>query len=226
MASSGSPFPTQAALARATGQSEANISRWLSGSATPTLKKLEPILMKLGVRLILPGENGASAALHFQEPQPESCVAEFPFRSVPLMGEVGSGGSGLERAEKTSQWLPAPDRNATPGELWAMRASAQDHSMLPTIRPGDVVLIDRALVQEPCEEDIYLVKQPPGEGGGYLLKRVCLKRLRKETVVILYSDNAKAGYSPIIYDLSEYPQKALADVIMGRATHIWSDIRG
>ena len=52
-AASGNPYANQAQLARATGESEANISRWLNGSATPTLRKLEPVLMALGVRLIL-----------------------------------------------------------------------------------------------------------------------------------------------------------------------------
>ncbi|MDO5484635.1 MAG: KpsF/GutQ family sugar-phosphate isomerase [Desulfovibrionaceae bacterium] len=54
---SGRPFSNQAQLARATGLSEGNISRWLSGASTPTLRKLEPILMTLGVRFALPEEQ-------------------------------------------------------------------------------------------------------------------------------------------------------------------------
>ncbi len=51
---SGRPYASQAQLARATGESEANISRWLSGAATPTLRRLEPVLMTLGVRFAVP----------------------------------------------------------------------------------------------------------------------------------------------------------------------------
>jgi len=36
----GRPFANQAQLARASGESEANISRWLSGASTPTLRRL------------------------------------------------------------------------------------------------------------------------------------------------------------------------------------------
>ncbi len=57
---SGHPFRTQAELARATGESEANISRWLSGAATPTLRRLEPVLMTLGVRFTIPEEKAKS----------------------------------------------------------------------------------------------------------------------------------------------------------------------
>ena len=57
---SGKPFTNQAQLARATGESEANISRWLSGASTPTLRRLEPVLMTLGVRFTLPGERTAA----------------------------------------------------------------------------------------------------------------------------------------------------------------------
>lgn len=53
-AASGKPFANQTQLARATGESEANISRWLSGNATPTLRKLEPVLSSLGVRFVMP----------------------------------------------------------------------------------------------------------------------------------------------------------------------------
>ena len=55
-ATSGNPFSSRAELARATGESEANLSRWLSGAAKPSLRKLEPILMALGVRFTLPGD--------------------------------------------------------------------------------------------------------------------------------------------------------------------------
>ena len=57
---SGRPFSNQAQLARASGESEANISRWLSGASTPTLRRLEPVLMALGVRFTLPGERTAA----------------------------------------------------------------------------------------------------------------------------------------------------------------------
>ncbi len=56
-AASGHPYANQAQLARATGVSEANISRWLSGKARPNLHKLEPVLNTLGVRLVAPEER-------------------------------------------------------------------------------------------------------------------------------------------------------------------------
>lgn len=53
-AASGKPFANQAQLARATGESEANISRWLNGPATPNLRKLESVLSSLGMPFVLP----------------------------------------------------------------------------------------------------------------------------------------------------------------------------
>lgn len=50
---SGFPFRNQAELARASGVSEANISRWLSGKSRPTLSTLEPVLELLEARLVV-----------------------------------------------------------------------------------------------------------------------------------------------------------------------------
>ena len=61
---SGHPFTNQAQLARASGESEANISRWLSGASTPTLRRLEPVLTALGVRFTMPGEVANCLHIH------------------------------------------------------------------------------------------------------------------------------------------------------------------
>ncbi len=67
---SGAPYSSQAQLARATGVSEANISRWLNGAATPTLCKLEPVLKTLGVRFALPDEHPLPAPIFGKEGVP------------------------------------------------------------------------------------------------------------------------------------------------------------
>lgn len=223
MASSGHPFPSQAALARAMGESEANISRWLSGASTPTLKKLEPILIRLGVRFSLPSEE-TPPPLVIHMPAPSvSDDAPPAYIAVQLLGETGTP---FPPSQDAPEWLLIRACDASPHTV-ALRVGAQDRSMLPTLHPGDVVLIDRCGAAEPTSKDICLVQEPPAEGatGGWLLRRVSLKQQRRETLLVFTADNMAEDFPPAVYALSQYPDKTIAAAIQGKVTHIWVDLR-
>lgn len=221
-AASGSPYASQAELARATGESEANISRWLSGATTPTLRKLEPVLMALGARLTLPSDGPLAVppvvVRHAASARP---LDDEAFTAVPIVGEVGAGHGVLPLEVPPEEWVVVRTAEAAPA-MWAVRVGRGERSMLPRIRPGDVVLVDTTCMERLRDEDVYLVQEPPAEGSGYLLKRVCLEREHGRDLVVFYSDNAGEGYRPLFYDLALYPEQRLADAVKGRVTHVWS----
>ncbi|MBQ3059448.1 MAG: helix-turn-helix domain-containing protein, partial [Desulfovibrio sp.] len=128
---SGFPFKTQAELSRASGESEANISRWLSGASTPTLRRLEPVLMALGVRFALPDEDTR------------------PLRQT----EVHAAKSMLNRVDS---WKILKDK-ANLRQTIMLRMPIQDLSMQPTINPGDIVMIDTTL-KSPKEKTVCLIE--------------------------------------------------------------------
>lgn len=225
-ASSGFPYHTQAALARATGESEANISRWLNGSATPTLKRLEPILTLLGVRLQLPTDEPKEATLMISQAGAGQTtgLAQESFMAIPLVGEVGAGGGIVPQEYAPPEWFVAPQDSATRA-MWAMRVAGIERSMLPTIYPKDVVIIDKNTITTPKSEHIYLVQEPPCVGSSYLLKRVKLATIGKNPVIIFYSDNTHEGYAPIVYELSQYPDSSITFAIKGTVVKIWADLQ-
>lgn len=215
---SGSPYVNQAQLARATGESEANISRWLSGASTPTLRKLEPILMALGARLVLPEDEEVAqrpVVMQFCYGKNERFVTRAEYTAVPVLGEVGAGNGMLPLEQEPENWIVIESGQASKSTI-ALKVGWNERSMLPHICPGDVVVVDMAKDIAMSEQHVYLVQEPPCEGSGYLLKRVQIKKDDSRTLVVFYSDNAAEGYAPLIYDLSLYTDGNIANAVRGR----------
>jgi len=113
-ATSGSPFASRADLARATGVSQANLSRWLSGVATPTLRTLEPILNALGVRF-------AVGASHWRVDLPHA-------RKLPLDRDAI-----IREWYRQQLWLSCDDRVTILGHPWYIGEGLwyDDFSVIP-----------------------------------------------------------------------------------------------
>ena len=173
---SGFPFKTQAELSRASGESEANISRWLSGASTPTLRRLEPVLMALGVRFALPDEDTR------------------PLRQT----EVHAAKSMLNRVDS---WKILKDK-ANLRQTIMLRMPIQDLSMQPTINPGDIVMIDTTL-KSPKEKTVCLVEHTDEDNKtAYSFRRVLMARYHTPWTVIFCADNISAGYEPLLLDMN------------------------
>ncbi len=228
----GVPFSSRAELARAANVSEANLSRWLSGASTPTLKKLEPVLAALGAKLILPDENGTYATmpdvrLVLQDQYAPQGGAKSPVENdyvlVPLVGEVGGGSGLLPQRKEPEFWLPLP-RNLVGPEMWIVRMGKGDRSMLPRVYPGDLVVIDRRRIGDVKPENIYLVQSPLSEGGGFALRRAKEVLVHNKSMLLFYADNAPEGYQPQIFDLNLYPGGNVREAIKGRVVQIISNV--
>ncbi|MBQ3060241.1 MAG: helix-turn-helix domain-containing protein [Desulfovibrio sp.] len=189
---SGRPFANQAQLARASGESEANISRWLSGASTPTLRRLEPVLMALGVRFAMPGE--VAPALPGRRRPHDIDIRPDHWRI-------------LDRAD------PLPD-------ILALEVQADDRSMQPTLCPGDMVLVDTRRTAPLHEGQIYLVREPDKVKGACMFRRLSLPRGHRFSLMVLSPDNPAGGYTPIVkhVTLSERPEGFILGLVVKSIT--------
>ncbi len=228
----GLPFTSRADLARAADVSEANLSRWLSGASTPTLKKLEPVLAALGAKLVLPDENGTYSTVpdirlsltgNGQPATDERIPLENDYILVPLVGEVGCGSILPSPHKDPELWIPLP-RTLVGPDMWVMRVCKGDQSMLPRIRPGDLAVVDRRRIGDIKPENIYLVQQPPSEGNGINLRRAHEMSVHGKPMIMFYADNAVEGYPPRMFDLVQYPNASLREAIKGRVVMLLSNI--
>ena len=191
----GRPFSNQAQLARASGESEANISRWLSGASTPTLRRLEPVLMALGVRFTMPGEKAPTMAVHKR--QPDLDIQPDHWRI-------------LDKA------APLPD-------MLALEIRTDDLSMYPTLTPGDVVLVDTR--PAPLRDgQIYLVREPDKARGACMFRRLSMPRGHRYGLMILSPDNLAGGYKPTIkhVTMNERPENFILGLVTKSITTIAS----
>lgn len=218
-AASGKPYANQAELARAVNVSEANISRWLSGAATPTLKILDPVLQVLGVRLVLPSE------LDHQSSTDLIVSGSVDSRKYPLVPLKGSAGMSPipDDDNSSTEWIPVPGgRQEMMQNISAWRVS--ERGMLPLLTPGDIVLVEEGPVGRLRSNEIYLVQEPPSYGGRILFRRASKTPLGEPPAVFFYADNVQEGFTAIIYSLRLYPNSDIRQAVLGRAVRLWADL--
>ncbi len=146
------------------------------------------------------------------------------YEHLPLVGWAAAGEPRLDAADGTQRYAfsrstlqkwcrgKSPDKD----RLCLVRVTKGHHgeSMLPTIRPGAVIVVDRGPRGEGLSsvEDgkIYLVR-PPGDEGGLAVKRV----FKERRTIILSSDNRDVR--PFTVDMKG---RSLKDVLVGRVVWI------
>ncbi len=193
-AASGRPYASQAQLARAVGESEANISRWLSGASTPTLRKLEPVLMALGVRFTLPeARNGA------------------PSLPPAAAWETAAATAATRQAAATGNRLPP---------FIQVDIAENDRSMEPTLTPGDRITVDTRQQFAEAEDQIYLVRLFSDNTYTYYFRRIHIQQKAHEKIYVFYADNAKYGYYPMIYTSDQFKLNPVVGVAVAKTSSI------
>lgn len=177
-------------------------------------------LARLGINAnwVLTGEGAMLQAERSPQAAPEHMIQEVgeEYALVPLYDVRAAAGHGaaVEEEQVTDslafkrQWIHQ-ELHANPADLYLIYVDGE--SMEPTLRPGDVILVDRRSAQAVPRDGIYVLRMD----DSLLVKR--LQRLPGRKVKVT-SDNP--AYEP--FDLAlEAPGEDLA--IIGRV--VWSGRR-
>lgn len=177
-------------------------------------------LARLGINAnwVLTGEGAMLQAERSPQAAPEHMIQEVgeEYALVPLYDVRAAAGHGavVEEEQVTDslafkrQWIHQ-ELHANPADLYLIYVDGE--SMEPTLRPGDVILVDRRSAQAVPRDGIYVLRMD----GSLLVKR--LQRLPGHQVRVT-SDNP--AYQPFALSL-EQPGDDLA--IVGRV--VWTGRR-
>lgn len=144
--------------------------------------------------------------------------------AVPLVGEVGAGPGMVDQEELISwvlvhsQSLAVRNRN----NLLAVVIGRNQRSMVPTLHPEDIVLVNRDDYGQygyAPPGNIFLVRDPGMDGG--MVKRVSVTEKGRRSTITLYSDNPE--YGPETFHLDEYDND-IKKAIVGRVVWAWTDL--
>ena len=206
-----------------------NLHKWLRGDRIPTLEKISPILNQLGASLALSNQDIGKdvcfvnaklvpAGEHVQPPQAKDYIA------APLVGEVGAGPGYVAQDDVKSWFLVYRHHPAIQHRynLLAVEIAKNSTSMIPLLKPGDLVLVDRNDQDVSRPGPIMLVKDPDDQG---MIKRVSVEQQADgDYSVVYYSDNAMEN-PPICYSLRRHFFNEWGRAIVGRVIWAWADVR-
>lgn len=224
-------YGTAGKLAKASGVHAPNISRWRSGQQIPRVKDVAPIMDLMGVR-ISTGESERGRDVCWVDaktvPAGEGLPSPIPedYLAVPLVEEVGAGPGIIPQGELLSWFLVWRHQKSVmhKRDLIAVQIADSSTSMVPTLRPGDIVLVDRQDLDCSRPGRIMLAIDPDGAG---MIKRVSTRQLREERdwQITFYSDNAAAN-PPMVYSLNKDYGGEWNKAIGGHVVWAWSDMEG
>jgi len=162
----------------------------------------------------VPAGNGLPA------PQSEDYLA------VPLVEEVGAGPGIIPQGQLLSWFLVWRYQASVmhKRDLIAVMIGEHSTSMLPTLRPKDIVLVDRQDLDCSRPGRIMLAIDPDGAG---MIKRVSVKPIKKDKdwQITFYSDNT-AENPPMVFSLREDYGGDWKKAIGGHVVWAWSDMEG
>jgi transcriptional regulator with XRE-family HTH domain len=209
------------------------LNRFLSGERGLTMDSLGRILDRLGVRAVFPDEEPAPGArdICFIAPEKTSVgtgagdpVPE-DYLAVPLAASPVAAGPGLIPEDRIEGWVLVWRHHESVRfrtNLVAVEIGKNEHSMVPALHPGDLVLVDRDDKSPDPPGRIMLVTEP-GEAGGAMVKRVATKKVDDDVELVFYSDNSRE-FPPFTYRLHRDYDGDITRAVVGRVVWAWSDM--
>lgn len=151
-------------------------------------------------------------------PVPEDYIA------VPLAAGEVAAGRGLVTEDYIKSWvLVWKHHNSVRfrSNLIAVEIGKGQDSMVPTLHPQDVLLVDRDDFKDHFAPpgNIFLIREPD---NSVAVKRVALKQRNGDMFVTFYSDNVE--HSPMLYSLKEDYENDISRAVIGRVVWAWSDM--
>jgi len=224
-------FASESELARHLGLPASKATKFYNflDGKEPSYKAVLEWLDRMGGELLLPHERPADRDVCFINarvvPAGEQAAPPLAedYLAAPLVGEVGAG-PGFIPEEDVKSWflvyknLPAVRYKRN---LLAVEIGSRSTSMMPTLSPGDIVLVDRDDRDVSRPGHMMLVKDPAGEG---MIKRVAVEDVEGgDCRITYYSDNTVSN-PPSQYSLRTDFLGDWERAIVGRVIWAWSDV--
>lgn len=218
------------AFAEQLGINPPTLTRWLSGQRVPSFAALAPILDAMGADLIFRGEGEPSREVCFVSPKRLNVIdAETPipedYIAVPLASGEVAAGRGMIAEDQIKSWVLVwknHDSVRFRTNLMAVEIGKGQSSMVPTLHPQDILLVDRDDFNSRFTPpgNIFLVREPD---DSVTVKRVTIKQRNGDMMLTFYSDNA-VEHPPMSYSLGEDYQGDVSRAVVGRVVWAWSDM--
>jgi len=223
----------QSELARLSGVPQSTINRLFKEKGAPRADILGQILDAVGARIAMPDDRPDLArdvcwvdAKIVPAGDGQKLPPSEAYFAVPLVGEAGAGPGVMPTDEIKSWVLVYRHQHAIrfKRNLLAVEIEKGSTSMVPLLRPGDIVLVDRDDCDPGKPGGIFLVREP-GQEGGAMVKRVATKPVDHDLLITFYSENAAENPAESYSLKSDYNDR-IQDAIVGRCVWAWSDITG
>lgn len=229
----GVQFKNASDLAAKAGVSQSSLSFFLSGARKNlSLESVAKLIDCIGGKTISPTDDPTREVV-FVNPRLHESYNGLPapapddYRAIPLTNmEVAAGpGINIQEELELKSWVLVYTQELAlrSVRLVAARVGKNQKSMLPSIQPGDIVVIDLD-DKDIKRPGIFLVRDPD---EGAALKRVKYFTKRGQPFISFYSDNAADGYEPATYTLDEFDpdqSRAIDKAIVGRCIWQWGDL--
>lgn len=224
-------YPNRKRMADALGIDPSQLNRFIDGERGLSGETLGRILDGLGARLVLPGDAPPDAAREvcFVSARPTSAGLDAAppesedYFAVPLAAEPVAAGPGRIPEDAIRGWVLVWRHHESVRfrtDLVAVTIGKGELSMVPTLHPGDIVLVDRAERSPEPAGKIMLVCEPD---GGCAVKRVSTRHVDGDVELVFYSDNSR-DFPPRVYRLNRDYNGELSSAIGGRVVWAWSDM--
>ena len=216
------------AAADALGISHVNLWNWVTGRRKPSIDQLSIIFEKMNIAF----DNQQSANISdvcFVNAKLSPTADGHPppdaedYMAVPLAAEVGAGPGIIQQGELLSWFLVYKHQDAVRyrSNLVAVQIGKHSTSMVPILKPNDIVLVDLDDKDTRKAGRIMLV-QDPMDGSG-MIKRVAVEQRDDDYRITYYSDNI-AENPPQIYSFREDFGKDWNKVVAGHVIWAWTDM--
>ncbi len=220
------------ATAKDLGVEHVTLWHWLRGSRRPNLSQLAKAMDVLGVGISSPKANVTTQEVCFTtlHTVPGGDNAPPPhakdYLAVPMVAEA-SAGPGVIPPSQIENWMLLCRSHRSVmrrNNLLAVEIGKNQRSMVPTLHPGDLVLVDRndwgqTGIHTPG--NVFLVREPGQDTGGKV-KRITLSGKGKASIITFYSDNVLEN-EPEPYPMHAYNYDLRAAVV-GKVIWSWADI--
>ena len=186
------------------GEVRSNVSvptlhTWLKGTRIPSFSKMAPLLEKIGAYIVSPDEKDISREVCFVDAKVAPAGEDLPpppdedYLAVPLVEEVGAGPGIIPQGQLISWFLVWRHQRAIQHkrDLIAVMLGKHSTSMVPTLKPQDIVLVDRQDKDVMNFKGRIMLVLDPFDGSGKI-KRVAAENQpkKRDYRITYYSDNA------------------------------------